>query len=214
MTPVTRNPTARLAPTADTLLLDLPGHARSAPLETPTVAAMATRVWTALSDTLADRDILLVGESLGGLVALAISALPEAARVRAAIAFDPLMSTRKLWFIKRSVRRHLATLPPGDPAFAIADHALGVTPTTTTEKIYYPLLGAVRAPAVVVASEGDGPGVFDTVDRYVAETLFGHVDLRFIPHASHLMLNDHIEECHAIISEQLDRLSHEERQSA
>jgi Alpha/beta hydrolase family len=94
---------------SDVVFVTLPGHAGA-----PALTATALTVWIAALTEAVEalfqgRRVLAVGESLGGLLAMALP-------VEAAVAFEPIQQTGKLWPISDRLedrgRRGLATSGP------------------------------------------------------------------------------------------------------
>jgi pimeloyl-ACP methyl ester carboxylesterase len=141
-------PAAQLRPWRDllpdeVLVFDLPGYNGAPPLEEPTLEALAARYAAQIP-----RDAVVVGESLGGIVALKMAA--DGYR---AVAVDPPLSTAKLWtlhfalgvLLKRNTRR-LWMAPFVEAFFGYrVDGAL-------EERNYWPLLDELVQPVHVIAA--------------------------------------------------------------
>ncbi len=116
---------------------------------------------------------LIVGQSLGGLVAIAM-----AARGWGGIAFDPPMTTTKLWPQQYSLRTEMARNPANSALRGFAFEIFGLREDGgLQERIYYSHLAAVRARVDIVTGDtplfppygAPGPQcVFDAVDAEVA----------------------------------------------
>lgn len=124
---------ADLAPWCDRLpnviLANLPGHGGAPVLSETSVAA-----WTkAFAEGLGQlrRPLLLVGESLGGLVALGV---PGAQ----AVAIDPFFATDDLWPLQHTLK-----------ATAGTNQSRGLGPIFSAGQTYYHLLRARRADLIV-----------------------------------------------------------------
>jgi len=202
-----------LSDSADVVLVDLPGHGRSAPIAPATVAAMADAVHDALKAALPGRQLLLVGESLGGTVALAIGGLADPAWIRAVFAADPPVTTAKLWSVADNFRRVIAS-QPDNPFFArFGRDAFGITPDDIEELIYYPLIGALRMPAVIATGDirllpprrlNGVTCLFDPVDQFVVANLYpDKARIHHIANCGHLVLTDATEACLRLIHELL-----------
>jgi pimeloyl-ACP methyl ester carboxylesterase len=94
---------------SDAVFVTLPGHAGAPALAVTALTAWITALTEAVETFLPNRRILAVGESLGGLLAMALP-------VAAAVAFEPIQQTDKLWPIAECLeergRRGLATSGP------------------------------------------------------------------------------------------------------
>lgn len=113
----------------------------------------------------------VVGESLGGLVALGL-----AGRGYPGLAVDPPLTTAKQWTLRLSTVQRAFTLK--SPIFtALAANLFGYMPDGTVEdRIYYPMLDQISAPFGIVTGSialwpqgGDPyrPCMIDDVDAYV-----------------------------------------------
>ena len=159
-----------LLPEADVRLFDLPGHAREPPIESPTLEAMAARYMERIP-----RDALVVGESLGGLVALKMAA--SGYRV---VAFEPPLSTAKLWVLRHvllQVVAREANIPWMAP---FVENLFGVAADKEPRALnYWSLLDEAVAPVGIVAATeplwpirpidltpANTPSVLDDVDVY------------------------------------------------
>jgi pimeloyl-ACP methyl ester carboxylesterase len=89
----------------DVALAELPGHGQAPELRETSVEAFAAAFDEAIAATFPDRDIVAVGESIGGLVALS---LHTAHRV---VALDPPFRTANLWPLRAEAAR-VASLAP------------------------------------------------------------------------------------------------------
>jgi pimeloyl-ACP methyl ester carboxylesterase len=179
---------------ADVRVFDLPGHA-----EEP-----AARVLTleGLADQYMDRipqGALIVGESLGGLISLAM-----APRGYHAVAFDPPLSTAKQWVIHQNVPPLVTRNPSAKwlPGFAAA--FLGVMPNgEVEERNYWPVLDALTSPPLWPRrSTETAPSVIDDIDAYNLER---HPQVRFRRIAGqHTLLSDSVDEVRAVLLEILE----------
>ena len=118
-------------------------------------------------------DAVVVGESVGGLIALAL-----AGRGFRAVAIDPPLTTQKQWAVQYAVRTQTARLLPEDPFHAHIEGLLGVMRDgSLQERVYYPLLNRITAPVDIITGDVPlwpyrGAGLnaaccIDDVDRYV-----------------------------------------------
>lgn len=198
-----------LAAEFEPVLVDLPGHGGSPPPARMDVNAFAERIVALIAARYAGRRILLVGESFGGLVALAVAAL--GAPVEAVVAVDPPLSTAKQWHIGAAFRAQRAAHPEDRfvPAFGEAIFGIGSDPGVIAERLYYPLLAASGRPVLLVT--GDTPlgqprqvsrvaCCLDAVDEYViARSFSGNVRLARIPDSGHVVLREKPAAVHAAI---------------
>lgn len=212
---------ARLADVANVVLVDLPGHGRSGASGAASVEAMAEILDEALRKILRGQRALLVGESLGGTVALAIAGRRHMADdgggpIHAVFAADPPLTTGKLWQVQGTFRRFLTD--DSQPFLArLAEAVFGMSAQGIVERVYYPLVGALDIPAVIAT--GDIPlhparrveGVaclVDAVDAFVLENLYpGKVELVHVPLCGHLLLTDAQDACDSIIRRLLAGIS-------
>ncbi|MBP7702139.1 MAG: alpha/beta hydrolase [Phenylobacterium sp.] len=200
-----------LADVADVLLVDLPGHLRSTAIQPMSVDGMASWIHEGLRVGLAGRHVLLVGESLGGLIALRIAGDDGPSPVHAILALDPPLSTSKQWTISMAFQPFLNI-----PAVAdLAETTFGIKGDKRSERIYYPLLGQAKRP--IALATGDNPlmpprnnarhpCLFDELDRYIVNTYYpGAADIRTFAGSGHLLLEDAVEPIRALIVEMLER---------
>ena len=202
-----------LADVADVVLVDLPGHGQSDPIAVATVAAMADCVHEALRGLLPGRQVLLVGESLGGLIALTIAGEAHCEPAKAVFAADPPFTTTKLWSVSQTVRHHAGLGNFSEFAIQLAKETFGISGEEVEEIIYYPLAGKLRLPTVIATGDlalmpprsVEGlTCLFDSVDRFVLEQLYpGKVEVRQFADCGHLLLIDAKDRCLEIIKSML-----------
>lgn len=149
-----------------------------------------------------DPETLVVGESLGGLVALGL-----AGRGFRAMAFDPPLTMAKQWAVQYAVRTTLAAYGPNHAAHAMAESIFGVMPDgRQEERIYYHLLDALPHRTTIVT--GDVPlwpyrvafgraCSIDEADRYVIACK-ANVEFRQIA-GPHALLTESVEASRAEI---------------
>ncbi len=157
----------------DVRLVDLPGHGRSeAPLQA-TFAAFVVAIHHLVGQHLAPRPVIVVGESLGGLIALALGNAPPANLIAVA-ALGPPFSTAGLWPMTDQLRQELSLQP--DNAFLrdFAFQVFGVSSDTDVvqDRLYAAWLTHLAIPALVLA--GDRPlgerRVLSSIPSLIAET--------------------------------------------
>jgi pimeloyl-ACP methyl ester carboxylesterase len=202
---------ALISDVADVALMDLPGHGRSSSAGPASIIGMAESLHDAIGAAFGGRRVILVGESLGGTVALAMGGMAASGPVGAVFAADPPMTTGKLWNLAGVFRSVIGK--SAEPAFVdrLASETFGITPEGAEERIYYPLIAALRVPAVIAT--GDVPllpprrmmkvaCLFDVVDRFVVETHYpGKAQIRLIPDCGHVLLVEAPDTCRKIVAE-------------
>jgi protein O-GlcNAc transferase len=98
----------RLSAEFDLLLVDIPGFNGTGPAAAPSVATFASHVGDLVAAELEGREILLLGESFGGVIALASAARLGPARVRAIATVDPPISAATQAKARAYLRRAVA----------------------------------------------------------------------------------------------------------
>lgn len=191
-----------LPPHLDLVIVELPGHGK-APTQGPfTIDSFAQRIVDVITHHFAGRDIVVVGESLGGLVALALAGrgLP---RIKGALATDPPMSMMKQWPVYVTFMMHNERMAPNDPKRTMFSDLFGfVDDTNVHEVLYYDLVRAAACPTLILVGDVPlfpgwplaprkyNPSVFDDVDRYVLSLIGNaHVRLDTIHDAGHVLLS-------------------------
>ena len=204
-----------LATEADVVLVDLPGHGRSSPIASATVEAMAGLVHEVLRAALPDRQIVLVGESMGGTIALAIGGLADPAWIRAILAADPPVTMAKQWTVADNFRRLIAREPNHAVAIQVGREVFGISQDDIAEIIYYPLIGHLRTPTLIATGDiallpprrvNGITCLFDAVDQFVVSQLYpGKASIRRISNCGHLLLVDAKDECRKLVVELLQQ---------
>jgi pimeloyl-ACP methyl ester carboxylesterase len=205
------------ADAADVLLFDLPSHGRSAPIDDPTVARMAAALAPAVGAMIPHRPaVLLIGESVGALVALALQRLIRGRVPVGLMLIDPPMSTAKLWSVQIGLRERWAN--PGEirHLHEVARAVFGFAPDELREILYFDLFDDLQVPTTVVT--GDVPlfppraidrptQAFDEVDQYVVRRMTaGRVALRQVAGCGHVVLFSGEAACRDIALEMLAAL--------
>jgi pimeloyl-ACP methyl ester carboxylesterase len=132
---------------ADACLMRFPGSG-ARPLASFAISDIALAVGELVETTFPGRPVVLLGTSIGGVVALAVRA-PNVARV---IALDPPLATGKLWPIVEPLRQILRKTP--DPAIRhMVSETFGVSEHEVADRDYLRFLDDLRAPADVVLGE-------------------------------------------------------------
>jgi pimeloyl-ACP methyl ester carboxylesterase len=134
----------------DVIFVDLPGHGHSPSDGEPSIPAFTERFREFLLRHFARRDVVIVGESVGGLVALGV-ADGRTPCVRGVIAADPPLSTAKQWPIYANFVHRATTRPIGDYLMTLFANAFGYTlQGLIGDRIYYSILAHVTAPALIL----------------------------------------------------------------
>ncbi len=97
-----------LADSFDLLLVDMPGFNGSGPAVSARVEVFAAHVADLVAAELAGREVLLLGESFGGIVALAAAARPDFAGVRGFALVDPPLSLAAQLHARAHLRKGIA----------------------------------------------------------------------------------------------------------
>lgn len=135
----------RLDPLADVVIGELPGHGK-APRITPTLEAYSRLFESALMAHFQGRPMVLVGESLGGLVAASLSHLGPV------VALDPPLTTAKLWPLHLTIRRRREEDPTFNYDAEFASNFFGYKDDgPPAQRSYFHLFETLASPAWVVA---------------------------------------------------------------
>jgi pimeloyl-ACP methyl ester carboxylesterase len=192
-----------IPPSLDLVIADLPGHGRSPGQGAATVEAMAQRLREAIRQHFAGRPVIAVGESIGGLIALALGDgnLPE---IKGVIAADPPLSTCKQWPVCAHLANKIREIPSGDYRRTLFSDLLGYDDENEMrEKLYYDLVRDTHVPTLILS--GDMPlwpgwrtfdfrkaipSLIDDVDRYVI-SLIGNerVTLETVSDKGHVLFD-------------------------
>ncbi len=199
---------------AAVVFFDLPGHRRSDRIQPTGVEAMARVLHQAVCEQLPGRKVLLVGESLGGTIAFRMAGMDELGPIVGVVAFDPPLTTAKLWPIIGTFKIAWANEP--DNAFYrdLAWEVFGIAQDGSVEdRIYYDLVGGLRTPAMLVSGDMPlppprptvvNPSMVDEVDAYLLQRLFpGKLKLRRIVNTGHLLLHESPQACLKLIRQML-----------
>lgn len=205
---------AQLRDQADVYLMELPAHGRSTPIDPPSIVNMAAVLGQAIAERIPNPEVLVVGESIGGLVALALAGQPSSGTVRAVLALDPPMTTGKLWTWRLHRLAERREMMRSRPALAAFDREVfGIYPDRFEERIYYDLIGHAQVPVVIaggdrtaLASKAIGaPSVFDEIDRFVISRMYpSHAQIQTIENAGHVLLEDAPDACAGLIRDILE----------
>lgn len=141
---------AVVGPGCDCFLMHLPGNHTPA-LREASVAAYARALQAVIQEAFAERPVVLVGVSIGALVALAV----RAPQVRRVVAVEPPLTTGKLWPMLGPLAQKIAAAPDDAGLRDFAGGVFGVTADGFEDRRYFHLFEGLDAPVDVVA--GDRP---------------------------------------------------------
>ena len=200
----------------DVVFVDLPGHGRSPAIANVTIADFAENVGEAATAALGNRAVLVVGESLGGLVALAMGGLPIES-IQGIVAADPPMTMAKLWHVRNAMSSIVASDPANHFLRSLAINIFGVdSDGTAHERVYYDVVEQTRVPVLILTGDvplfpvrntNAVPCVFDDVDRYVVRRLAGDlVQFQTVSDCGHVLLVEAKERCRSIIGNFYDTI--------
>jgi pimeloyl-ACP methyl ester carboxylesterase len=156
----------------DVALADLPGHGQSDPPSAITLDAYIDEVRRLLTTQFATRRVVIVGDSFGGLIGIALGNHPPA-NFAGVVALDPLLSTAKQWSILDLMPKILDGQPAGSFRPMFASEIMGMTAAQAVDRRYHHYLEGVLVPALVLAGSEPlgqrravvGPSLLDEEDR-------------------------------------------------
>lgn len=182
----------------DVVFVELPAHGRAPAAPTPSLEVLANRTKEALAALLAGREMVIAGESLGGLLALALSSL-----ARRVVAIDPPLTTAKLWPVQRWRRHDECFAPYYESIFGIAGGA-------ATDIDYRGLITGLACPAEILAGSEPlqpprettrVPSLVDEEDRaFIRQSRMASLT---VVDGGHALLDTAPEECLAAITRAL-----------
>jgi pimeloyl-ACP methyl ester carboxylesterase len=203
-----------LSDVADVILVDLPGHGNSADLDPATVRSMAATIHDALLQMNPSRRVFLVGESIGGTVALAIGGLAEPSWLCGLFLADPPLTTGKLWNVANEFRLALAQQPDQPFLARFARDAFGISEDGIDDIRYYDLFEDLRTPALIAYGDAaaapqieprSSTTVFDEANRVILERRYPEkVKTLQVTNCGHLLLVDAEDQCLELITEMLN----------
>ena len=206
----------RLEPDLQVACLDLPGFGGARPLTgAPGVEDLAENFAQAAAEIFAGRVVLAVGESLGGLVGVAMAG-QAGSPIRRVIMLDPPLTTLKAWPVHGVLDLHYRRYP-GVPAFeAFARSVFGHPPDgRLEERTYYHLLERCPVPVDVVTGSVPlsperqsprAPCLIDETDLQIL-TPMTNISCRTIPGSGHLLLHDAPAVCEDLVRRRARELS-------
>lgn len=181
---------ARLVP--DAVFVDLPGHGQSDLFAKPTVERLADAVSRAVDAFLPDGPGLVVGESVGAIVALQINRWPV-------LAIDPPTDTLRHRGVQASLRNLVRVHPPDGFLAQFSEHAFGVSRAHIERRQFFHLFERAERPVAVVTGDSKA-GAFPLVDEEAKARLLHLAPIYVVPGAGHLVLDDAPTACAEIIA--------------
>jgi pimeloyl-ACP methyl ester carboxylesterase len=199
-----------LAPRFEVAFWNLPGHLA------PRIAGygvepIAKALAAHLEATYAGREVLLVGESLGGLVGLMLAPFaPDC--LKQIFAIDPPLQTAKLWPVQREIRNKWLQFPKATLLAIYAEPVFGQSQDgTITDRDYRDVLEAKPRVGVNVLT-GDvplmpprlmstAPSLMDDEDRELVAAADGYCLHVFEGGLGHVLLTLAPERCVAFIEQ-------------
>ena len=191
--------------------LDLPGHGQSGSLAPVTFAAYVEELRWLLTNPLAQRGVIIVGDSFGGLLGIALGNAPPA-NLRGVIALDPLLSTAQQWSLLDLMPRVLEGQPADGFRRLFAANIMGMGGETPEDRRHHPVVEGARVPVLVLAgAEALGerravaaPSLLSEADRAF---LRQHVKLGIIPDVGHQLVTQRPQETFAAAKAFADTLA-------
>lgn len=162
-----------LLPTVNVLIAHLPGN------HCPHVSSESVEAYAAAySEVLdqIDRPTVVVGASIGALVALRI----QSTRLAGQVIIEPPLQTGKLWCLVRPFRERLAANPEDHRLREFLRNVFGITPAGFKNRDYRPLVDSIRVPGWAIFGElpllppRDLPELPSLVDEPERELLRSH----------------------------------------
>ncbi|MGE3335292.1 MAG: alpha/beta fold hydrolase [Rhodospirillaceae bacterium] len=176
----------------DVALADLPGHGQSDPPSPVTMDSYIDELRWLVGTHFKDRRVVIVGDSFGGLLGVALGNSPPP-NLAGAVALDPLLATAKQWSIMDLIPRVLEGQPEGSFRRAFAANVMGMAQSPPEDRRYYHYIEGVRVPAIVLAGaealgvrrDVTGPSLLDDDDRAF---LTARLKLAVIPGVGHQLV--------------------------
>ncbi len=186
----------------DILIVDMPGFGASPVYEPASIGSFALRAADLLRAVLGERETILLGESIGAIVAMALAPALDG-RLRAAVYLDPPVSATALSAARDYLRRGTAGVAMDEffTGYVEGPGMLG----DGSPRGYWPMLAAAATHAPTLLMSGGraawlgaaSPGaLFTPDDAATARAL--HVDalaVQRIPTAGHLLYQENPGEC-------------------
>lgn len=200
-----------LADRFDVVFTDLPGHGRSPGEGEHSIAALITRFKELIAKHFAGRDVVVIGESVGGLIGLGLAdgQIPE---IKGVVAADPPLSTAKQWSIFGTFTRRARKSPIGDYLMSFMLEVFGYTADAiVAERVYYTYVGAVKIPVLLltgdvslwpVRSQEAIPCLLDDMDKWMLRAIGNpNISITTITGSDHLCLDKPTEQCKAVVGD-------------
>jgi len=176
----------------DVALADLPGHGQSDATPEISFDAYIDELRWLVADHLTARRVVIVGDSFGGLLGIALGNQPPA-NLAGVVALDPLLATAKQWSIQDLMPRVLDGQAEGSFRRTFARHIMGLGDGAPVDHNYRGYIEGARVPVQVLAgseSLGErrdvtGPSLLDDDDRVF---LRAHVTFAAIPDVGHQLV--------------------------
>ncbi len=200
----------------ESLLIELPGQGGSDPIPAPALADLVDAIRAALMQ-LGARKLVIVGESLGGLVALSLGADPPPNLIAVISADPPLRPARRPSF-EADIRAIMLRQATDQLLRAVPIGALGIRAESTIASAdHYHLLTRARVPTLVVTGD-DAHNDSPVGKRYprvldhgtlaeISATPPANVSVAVVPRAGHMVLTDAPTECFALLQHHLTQAS-------
>ena len=189
---------------ADLYWIDLPGHGESdlpkdKPVNLDTVAECVAKV---VCGPLSGRKVVIVGESVGGLIALKLAGTSGLNNIVGVLAADPPTSSRKLWHVQGNYQKLLPRRAELGSILTFFEGIFGYNGVDIDGKVYYSVYQQVARPAVILAgdlhlnpfSKVNMPRcLFDEVDLEVLDMIGNpNISIRKLENSNHLLLENFI----------------------
>jgi pimeloyl-ACP methyl ester carboxylesterase len=183
----------------DVILIDMPGHGRSPSDGEPSVRAFIARFREFLTRHFPGRPMVIMGESIGGLIALGLGN-GQTPQIKGVVVADPPMSTAKLWPVFNNFQKPKHG-PATDYLKCFFKETFGYMPDGMIgDRIYYPLVAGVKVPTLMLTGDlplfpvrqipTKIPCLLDEVDKAIIRSMRNsQVRLETISDIGHLCLD-------------------------
>lgn len=136
----------------DVALLDLPGHGQSNPTADVTLEAYIDELRWIVASHFGERRVVIVGDSFGGLLGVALGNDPPANLV-GVVSMDSLLSTAKQWSIQDLLPKVLDGQPEGSFRRQFATNVMGMGAGETEDRSYRFYVEGVRVPVLMLTGD-------------------------------------------------------------
>ena len=161
----------------DVALAELPGLGQSDPPSPVTLAAYIEEVRWLVSQHFGRRRVVIVGDSFGGLLGVALGNKPPA-NLAGAVSMDSLLSTAKQWSIQDLLPRVLDGQPEGSFRRMFAINVMGMGTAGVEDRNYRFYVEGAKVPILMLAGdvalgekrEVAHPSLLDDEDRVFLRT--------------------------------------------